>query len=147
MAGEIFTEEELVHGFESGTLGEFPHASHVRLTLVYLRRHGRDDALRRMTDGLQKFVALKGVPEKFHITLTRAWLDLLDSARLAHPEANPEILVQICPELLNKDALLRFYSRELLASDAARTGWLPPDCAPDLDARLLRPERDTPGRK
>ncbi len=95
-----------------------------------------------MMDGLRKFVALKGVPEKFHITLTRAWLDLLDSARRAHPEAEgPEALVQVCPELLDKDALLRFYSRDLLTSDIARTEWLPPDRAPDLDATLLRRAR------
>ena len=140
-AAEMLTEEELVRGFEDGSLCEFPHASHVRLTLVYLQRHGRDEALRRMNEGLRKFVAMKGVPEKFHVTLTQAWLDLLDSARLAHPEADqPEMIVQACPALLDKDALLRFYSRDLLASDAARTSWLPPDRAPELDARLLRPE-------
>lgn len=138
----MFTEEELVRGFEEGTLREFPHASHVRLTLIFLQRHGRDAALQCMTEGLRKFVALKGVPEKFHITLTRAWLDLLESARLAHPEADqPEALVRVCPELLDKDALLRFYSRDLLTSEAARTGWLPPDRAPGLDARLLRREQ------
>ena len=139
---EMLSEEELVCGFEEGSLREFPHASHVRLTLIYLRRHGRDEALQRLMEGLRKFVALKGVPEKFHVTLTRAWLDLLDSTRRAHPEAEqPEALVQACPELLDKEVLLRFYSRDLLMSDAARTEWQPPDRAPDLDARRLRHEQ------
>ena len=135
------TEEELVLGFEAGSLGEFPHASHVRLSLIYLRRHGRDEALRRLTSGLRNFVAIKGVPEKFHVTLTRAWLDLLDSAQRAHPEAKePEALLELCPGLLEKDALLRFYSRAILGSDAARQTWIPPDRATEIDARALRAE-------
>jgi len=138
-AGTKLTDDQLVRGFEDGSLEEFPHASHVRLTLIYLRRHGREEALRRMNEGLRKFVALKGVPEKFHVTLTRAWLDLLDSALRAHPAAvEPEALMHACPELLNKNALLHFYSREALGSEAARTDWTPPDRVPEIDARLLR---------
>jgi len=139
--GNELTEEQLVRGFEDGSLEEFPHASHVRLTLIYLRRHGRDEALRRMNDGLRKFVALKGVPEKFHVTLTRAWLDLLDSAVREHSiDGEPETLMQACPELLNKNALLHFYSPEILGSEAARTDWTPPDRVPEIDARLLSSE-------
>jgi hypothetical protein len=139
--GTDLTEEELVRGFEDGSLEEFPHASHVRLTLIYLRRHGREGALRRMNDGLRKFVALKGVPEKYHVTLTRAWLDLLDSAVREHPGADePGTLMQACPELLDKNALLHFYSREVLGSETARMDWTPPDRVPEIDARLLRSE-------
>ena len=58
------------------------------------------------------------------------WLDLVDDARRRHPEAgDPGALVSACPELLNRDALLRFYSSERLMSDDARQGWIPPDRA------------------
>ena len=124
----MLTDDELVAGFEAGSLAEFHHADHVRLTLVYLARHGRDGALHRMTEGVQRLAAGDGHPEKFHLTMTRAWVDLLQAARGAHPDAlDPPALVAACPALLDKDALLRFYSRESLHSERARTTWVPPD--------------------
>jgi hypothetical protein len=124
----MLTDDELVRGFESGLLSEFHHSDHVRLTIVYLARHGREDTLNRMADGLLLFATLKGHPEKFHVTMTRAWVDLIDAARAAHPEApDAAALVAACPQLLDPNALLRFYSAERLNSDAARGQWVPPD--------------------
>ncbi len=128
------TDDELVGGFEAGTLAEFHHADHVRLTIVYLSRHGRAEALRKLSDGLRLFATRKGHPEKFHVTLTRAWVDLIDSARTAHPaSADAAALVRSCPELLDRNTLHRFYTPELLTSDEARTGWVAPDRANTVD--------------
>lgn len=122
------TDDELVRGFESGELDEFHHADHVRLTIVYLSRHGRDETLRRLADGLLLFATLKGHPEKFHVTLTRAWVELIESARQAHPDAaDAAALVVLCPELLERNTLHRFYSPECLDSELARAQWVPPD--------------------
>ncbi len=132
----MLTDDELVAGFEAATLESFPHADHVRLTIIYLSRHGRDETERRLTDGLRRFAAAKGVPQKFHVTMTLAWLDLVDTARRHHPEASgAAALVAACPELLERDALLRFYSPERLASEDARIRWVPPDRAPAIEAR------------
>lgn len=143
----MLSDDDLVEGFEAGALSDFPHASHVRLTLIYLARHGFDDARRRIADGLLLFATMKGHPERFHVTMTRAWLGLVESARRLHPEArDPEALVAACPELLDKRALDRFYSPGRLDSDDARAGWLAPDLAPGIDIRLLRskPAADRP---
>jgi hypothetical protein len=127
----MLTDDELVRGFESGTLTDFAHADHVRLTAVYLARHGREDTHRRLAHGLLRFATLKGHPEKFHVTMTRAWIDLIEAARTEHPEArDAAALVAACPELLDRNALLRFYSPELLASDIAREQFVPPDRVP-----------------
>lgn len=126
----MLTDDELATEFESGTLSAFPHAEHVRLTLVYLTRHGRDETLRKMYDGLLRFATTKGVPQKFHVTMTRAWVDYVESARRAYPEAQGAgALVAAYPQLLDRDALLRFYTPERLNSAEARSGWLPPDRA------------------
>ena len=126
----MLTDDELIDGFEAATLPSFPHADHIRLTILYLARHGRAETERKLFEGLQRFAAAKGVPQKFHVTMTIAWLDLVDSARRRHPEAHdPAALVTICPELLDRDALLRFYTSERLVSDDARERWLPPDRA------------------
>ena len=124
------TDDELIRGFEAGTLSEFPHASHVRLTIVYLSRHGREHTLRLMAEGLLRFATFKGIPGKFHATQTRAWVELIEAARISHPEvADPSALIAACPELLDRKALDRFYSPAHLAGDTARAGWVEPDRA------------------
>ena len=130
----MLTEDELVNAFEAGSLSAFPHAEHVRLTIVYLMRHGQDETIRKMCDGLMRFATAKGQPDKFHVTMTRAWVDLIESARRFHPEIDtPGALVARCPQLLERDALLRFYSRERLNSAEARARWVPPDRAPAIE--------------
>jgi hypothetical protein len=127
----MLKDDDLVAGFEAGTLTEFHHADHVQLTIVYLARLGRDGALQRLISGLRRFATAKGHPEKFHLTMTRAWLELIESARHAHPEvAGAEALVAACPALLDRHALDRCYSRERLESERARTEWMPPDLGP-----------------
>jgi len=129
------SDDELVRGFEAASLPAFPHADHVRLTIVYLARHGRAETERKLFDGLRRFAAAKGVPEKFHVTMTRAWIELVEDARRQHPEApDPPALLAACPQLLDRDALLRFYSPERLKSDEARQQWVPPDRAPQIQA-------------
>ena len=125
----MLTDDELVRGFEQGSLDEFPHASHVRLALIYLTRHGHAAALDRLLDGLLRLATAKGHPEKFHVTMTRAWLDLIDAARRAHPDLASAALVDACPDLLDRNALNRFYTPGRLHSDEARTRWVPPDLA------------------
>jgi hypothetical protein len=39
-----------------------------------------------------------------------------------------------CPELLNRDALLRFYTAERLLSDEARQQWVAPDRGVRIEA-------------
>jgi hypothetical protein len=133
----MLTDDELVLGFEAGSLSAFPHADHVRLTIVYLMRLGRGETLRKMYDGLLRFATAKGQPDKFHVTMTRAWVDLIESALRARPEANsPAALVGACPELLDRDALLRFYTPERLNSREARARWIPPDKSPVVAVNL-----------
>jgi len=131
----MLTDDELIAGFEAAWLPSFQHADHVRLTILYLTRYGRDETQKKLFEGLRRFAAAKGVPDKFHITMTIAWLDLVDDARRRHPDArDPSALVTACPELLNRDALLRFYSPDRLLSDDARQRWVPPDRAARIEA-------------
>jgi hypothetical protein len=124
----MLPDDDFISGFEAASLTEFHHADHVRLTILYLARHGRDDALRRLTAGIRRLAAADGHPEKFHVTMTRAWLEVIEAARAKHPEArDPASLLAACPELLDRHVLRQCYSRERLESDRARTEWMPPD--------------------
>jgi hypothetical protein len=132
----MLADDDFIAGFEAASLTEFHHADHVRLTILYLARHGRDEALRRLTAGIRRLAAADGKPEKFHVTMTRAWLEVIEAARARHPEAeDPTSLLAVCPELLDRHALRHCYSRERLSSDRARAEWMPPDLA-GLDSIL-----------
>ena len=138
--GTMLTDDELVAGFEAATLEAFPHAEHVRLTIIYLTRVGRETTERKLFEGLQRFAAAKGVPQKFHVTMTVAWIALVEAALAAHPSArDPAALVAACPELLDRDALLHFYAAERLQSDAARERWVAPDRPIRIDLQSNAP--------
>lgn len=124
------TDDQLLTRFEAGTLEGLPHSDHVRLGLIYLARYDRVEALRRLGDGLLHFATLKGHPEKFHVTLTRAWLEVIDVARQAFPGLSTTEMLSACPGLLDSKLLNRFYTAGILDTETARTSWVEPDLAP-----------------
>src|SRR3954467_1857985 len=81
------TDHELLRRFEAVDLPEFRHLDHVRVACAVLERDGEAGALDTMITGLTRFATAKGAPEKFHYTLTRAWLALLADARARVPDA------------------------------------------------------------
>ena len=97
------TDDDLIEGFETGTLppAAFGHREHVQLAWVYLRRHGRAEAERRMLHGLRVFARRAGKPEKFDAPLTRAWVAAIaDAAAAQTAPYSFEDLVRARPDLL-----------------------------------------------
>jgi hypothetical protein len=110
----VANDAEFVRAFESGLIAprDFHHASHLRLALAYLAEtHSVDEATDRMAVALRRFAAAAGHAEKYHHTLTVFWM-------------------RAVAQLLDKDLPLQHYSRECLASDAARQSWIQPDLRP-----------------
>jgi hypothetical protein len=125
------TDQDFLTAFESGALTELPHRAHVRLAWLYLDRGSETQALERLVDGLQRFAAAKGRADKFHYTMTRAWLELVIGARRANPSAQDvDALLVACPGLADSRALAHYYSGAVLSSAAARADWVPPDLKP-----------------
>ena len=122
------TDFELLQRFERRDLDELHHADHVRVAWAYLERDGPAAALEALVTGLTAFAAAKGHPEKFHYTLTRAWLELIITARRQHPDVTSaaDLLVRV-PALADPGSVRRFYSNAVLDGDGARRGWVPPD--------------------
>ena len=99
------THDELIAGFEAGTIapGAFGHREHLRLTWLYLQRHGRPDAERRLLAGLRAFAAAAGKPDKFDAALTLAWVARVDTAAAALPPNHSfDDLLLHHPELLDR---------------------------------------------
>jgi len=127
-------DEPFVRAFERGEVppSAFDHRSHLRVAWVYLREAAsRDEALARIRTQIQRFAAAAGKSQKYHETITIAWMILLDEVRGRVP-AGGELgeAIRACPALADKDLPLRFYSRDRLFSDDARTGWVTPDIGP-----------------
>jgi hypothetical protein len=121
-------DDELIERFERVDLPEFHHRDHVQLAWAYVRRDGPDRALDSLVRGLRRFAASKGHPEKFHYTLTRAWLELIVIAAARHPDVRSAAgLLTRCPELGDPRTVRRFYAGAVLDSDQARAGWVEPD--------------------
>jgi flavin reductase (DIM6/NTAB) family NADH-FMN oxidoreductase RutF len=112
--------DELAAAFEAGTLGadEFPHARHVRVAAALARRYGASEGLERLIAGIRGLATRAGRPDAYHVTITRAWFELIASVEnLAEHE-----------ELFDKTLLERYYSPERLV--AGREQWLEPDLHP-----------------
>ena len=127
-AGHL-TDREFVEAFENCTLRpeHFHHADHVRLAWLYLKQFDGAAAERRFREGLVKLAAHFGVPEKFHLTITLAWLRAVQERIVPGGESTFEDWITGHPELLDKNLLLDYYSKERLASLEARVSWLEPD--------------------
>jgi hypothetical protein len=112
------TDQEFVRAFERCELSPdlFHHRDHIRLARIYVELEGAAKATERFKSSLRKFAAHIGKSEKYHETITVAWMRLVASATDGDVE-----------KLMDKAYLERFYSPELLATDAARAGFVEPD--------------------
>jgi hypothetical protein len=123
------TDVELVQAFESGTLEEFPHESHVRVAWWYLTQDPILVALPRFRAALQRFAAGKGKPERYHETITVAFMLLIADRLAADRGVTWPAFASRHPDLLQwqPSPLAPFYSEELLASPRAREAFVMPD--------------------
>ncbi len=122
------SDEEFVRAFESCELSPdaFHHRDHIRLAAIYVSRHGAAEATERFKASLRRFAANIGKSDRYHETITVAWIQLVAHAMTLNPGAQPGDF----PELLDKNYIGRFYSPGLLATAAARSGFVEPDRAP-----------------
>lgn len=110
--------------------GSFHHREHVRLTWIYLTGEPADEVATRLLRSILVLATHLGVPEKFHYTLTIAWVRIIEAARRAHPDLPFDALAAACPSLLDKDAPMAYYTRDLLFSGDAKESWVEPNLKP-----------------
>jgi hypothetical protein len=112
----------------------FGHREHIRLAWLELRDHEPDEALRRVEAAIRHLAAAHGEPQKFHRTITAAWMALVAHHLREAPELDFDAFVGRFPALLDSRLLRHHFSAELIASGAARARPLAPDLRP-LPAR------------
>ncbi len=126
---------EIVRSFENGTISRerWKHAGHLTVAFYYIENSkSLDEATDKMRAGIFNLLKAFDVDlEKempYHETMTRFWMVIVsDFAKNKNGYSIVETANLIVENLGDKDLPLRFYSRELLFSDAARKNFIEPD--------------------
>src|SRR5690348_7475949 len=126
------SDEEFMRQFENCTLSAdcFHHADHVRMAYLYASRYPILEAIERFSCALKKFAASQGKPERYHQTITWAYMLLIAErkARVSDQESWEEFKSNN-PDLMNwqQNILHQYYRDETLKSVLARQIFIFPD--------------------
>jgi hypothetical protein len=60
-----------------GSGPRFGHRQHVQLTWLAVRHCGRSAAIELVSQGIQRTARYAGAPQKYHATISRAWVELI----------------------------------------------------------------------
>ena len=114
--------DEILH-----TRGRFGHREHLELAWRYLRLYPTDEAANVVAAAIRRVARLHGAADKYHDTITRAWLHFVAVHIQRWGADSFEEFLERNPELLDSKLIQHFYSRELLLSEPARASWTGPD--------------------
>jgi hypothetical protein len=126
---------DVVRSFENGTISrdKWKHAEHLTVAFYYIKNSlSLAEAADRMRAGIFNLLKSFGIDlEKempYHETMTRFWIkSVYDFTKARNGYSVVETVNMVLKNFGDKDLPLRFYSRELLFSDAARGGFVKPD--------------------
>ena len=135
-------DQPFVAAFEDLSLpaSAFRHADHVRLARLYLLRQPLPAAMTLFADGLKRFAANLGKPEKYHETIPYAFIILVnerlertgrDTSWAGFRAANADLFDYPSP------IIDRLYRPETLGSDFARRVFVLPDASAVSDGFSL----------
>jgi hypothetical protein len=123
--------EAFISDFEDCSLpgGAWTHGKHLVVALWYLLHFPREEASRRIREGIQRYNLSRGKTDGYHETITLAWIAVISDFLARQGRERP--VADLAQELLatcgQKEYLLRFYSRDRLFADEARRQWVEPD--------------------
>lgn len=123
---------ELLANFTGGRLDprQFTHREHVRVSYELLERHSFPEALLHLARGLRQLAAKAGHPEKYHETITAAFLSLIAERRWQAAYFDFDQFAEANPDLLQNNLLEQFYSPAFLQSRIARQTFVLPRSGP-----------------
>jgi hypothetical protein len=136
-----WSDEDLLRAFEdlSFPADLFHHREHIRVAWLYLKSSDASRAAERMAEGIRRFANHQGATQKYHHTLTLAWMRLVAAALVETPEGFTfEQFMAAHPELCGKNVLAKYFSDELLQTVTAREAWVEPDLQPLPTLRIYR---------
>ena len=121
------TDDTFLAALEDTTLPDasFCHRDHLRAAYLYLRRDGFAGAVVSMSAALRRFALSRGKPDRYHETVTVAFLAVINEQLQAEGDPGSfDAFIDRHPELADRALLQRYYSAETLASDRARRAFV-----------------------
>jgi hypothetical protein len=125
-------DDDLIAGFESCTLTEFPHRDHIRVVWLYLSRYSLLDTLVRFSTGLKRFASAHGQSDRYHETITWSYVFLIHERKVRDvpPRPWPDFVADNGDLFDWRHSILNSYYRdETLNSAVARRMFIFPDKA------------------
>lgn len=131
--GSAAEVEAVVRKFEACAISpsDFKHHAHLTVALWYLWRLSMTDATARMRESLFRFLKHHGA-QGYNETITIFWLrvvrNFLDDQSPSHNLM--EMANELTATYQDSRLIFDYYSKELLATQEARDGWIEPDLQP-----------------
>jgi hypothetical protein len=120
---------ELLKQFEAHEIdpAAFGHKEHVVIAWEMLQKYSFLDASTRYATAINTIATRAGAPEKFHMTITLAFLSLIAERAHTSSQSNIDEFLAQNPDLLSSNVLSQWYSDEQLKSELARTHFVLPN--------------------
>ena len=111
---------------------QFDHDGHLRAAWLLVQRRPLDDAVAATCQGIARLAQHFGAPDKFHHTLTEAFVRLIGARSGTNPATDWAVFLERNPDFrVNAHALVsRYYSADRLALREARQRFIEPDRMP-----------------
>jgi hypothetical protein len=117
------TDDEFLTALETCALpeSEFNHGGHLRAAWLYLRGGSFPEALARMSAALKRYSAHLGKPDRYHETMTVAFMAVINERIHTHGDGGDWLgFLRANPDLVDRRLLTHYYRPETLASATAR---------------------------
>ena len=139
--------DDFVVRFLNRTLpkSEWTHAAHLSVGAWHVHRFGVEEAVNRLRQAIRALNESHGTANTdsggYHETITRAYALLIAEFLSGQREGTlaQRVGALLASPLAHKNALLEYYSKELLMSVAARGEWSGPDLKPLTGGPVTQP--------
>ena len=112
------------------TRERFGHREHLELAWRYLNLYPLAEAGDAMAASIRHVARLHGAEDKYHETITRAWLHFVAVHRQRWGADSFDGFLHRNPDLLDGRLVEHYYSRDLIQSEHARSTFSAPDVHP-----------------
>lgn len=117
-------DQTFISQFEACTLDpkHFDHLGHIRLGWLYATQNALPDAISKTCDGIQRFAGSLGAHDKFHYTLTEAFVRLIALRQAESPAISFDQFLNQNTDLVDNalNLIHQHYSEALLATNDAK---------------------------
>ncbi len=107
----------------------FGHREHVEIAYEMLGIYDFVEACTRYASTIKRMAEQHGAPEKYSATVTFAFMSLIGERKAQMEGQDFEQFLATNTDLLDKDVLMNWYSKDRLTSQKAREQFLLPDKA------------------